>query len=215
MNHFKRLLIVLVLGTAAISAQAELSANVGFASEYYYRGIWQKDSSASAGLDFEQNGFYAGTWVADVDDGLEVDIYSGYGMEFENGLSLGGGVTGYYYTGETFDDTYEEININLGYSIVSFEYSVGRHDLLTGGDQDYRFTALTVEKNGFYGTYGSFGKDIDGDYFELGYGKEISGFDFALALIFSDENLSVEVDKNGKPAKDEALILSVSKAFDL
>ena len=82
----------------ATPALADLSANVGFASEYYYRGIKQKESSASAGLDFETGGFYVGTWAADVGDGLEVDLYGGYNLELGE-FTLGAGVTGYYYTG--------------------------------------------------------------------------------------------------------------------
>ena len=55
-------------GTAMVpvAAHADVSYNVGFVSEYYYRGYFQKSSSASAGLDFEQGGFYAGAWTADV-----------------------------------------------------------------------------------------------------------------------------------------------------
>ena len=77
------------------------------------RGILQKNSSASAGADYENGGFYVGTWAADVGDGLEVDLYAGYGFETEAGFSASVGFTGYYYTGE-FDDTYEEFNLNLG-----------------------------------------------------------------------------------------------------
>ena len=66
--------LLLLAGTA----QADLSANLGFASEYHYRGIFQKNSSASGGLDYEAGGFYAGTWAADVGDGLEVDGYFGF-----------------------------------------------------------------------------------------------------------------------------------------
>ena len=67
-------------GTAA----ADWSANIGFASEYYYRGIFQKESSANGGIDFESGGWYVGTWAADVGDGLEVDLYGGYGGEIGN-----------------------------------------------------------------------------------------------------------------------------------
>ena len=84
------------------AAQADVSYNVGFASEYYYRGFFQKSSSASAGIDFEQGGFYAGAWTADVGDGLEVDGYLGYGVEMGD-LSAGVGFTGYYYTCEFLD----------------------------------------------------------------------------------------------------------------
>ena len=107
----------------AMPAAADLSANVGFASEYYYRGIKQKESSASAGLDFEAGGFYVGTWSADVGDGLEVDVYGGYNLELGD-FTLGAGVTGYYYTGE-FDDTYEEVNLSAGWGPLSVGASYG------------------------------------------------------------------------------------------
>ena len=59
----------LALALLASTAQADFSANLGYASEYHYRGILQKNSSASGGVDFEQGGFYAGTWAADVGAG--------------------------------------------------------------------------------------------------------------------------------------------------
>ncbi len=65
------LLASLLMVTSA--AQADWSANLGFASEYYYRGIFQESTSANGGLDYSNGGFYAGTWAADVGDGLEVD----------------------------------------------------------------------------------------------------------------------------------------------
>ena len=62
------------LGVTAV-ASADVSYNVGYVSEYYYRGIYQKNSSASAGIDYEEGGFYVGAWTADVGDGLEYDLY--------------------------------------------------------------------------------------------------------------------------------------------
>ena len=111
---------------ASSFATAEMSFNVGYVSEYYYRGFFQKNSSASAGADYESGGFYAGVWSADVGDGLEVDGYFGYGADLGD-LSVSVGFTGYYYTGD-FDDTYEEINTNFGYGPVSLEYSAGTWD---------------------------------------------------------------------------------------
>ena len=105
--------------TTKAHTEGEVSYKVGFASEYYYRGILQNDSSASAGIDYEDGGFYIGAWTADVGDGLEVDGYFGSGVETESGFSVGVGFTGYYYTGE-FDDTYEEVNLNMGYGMVSW-----------------------------------------------------------------------------------------------
>ena len=42
---------------ASTSASADVSYNIGYASEYYFRGVLQKNSSASAGIDFESEGF--------------------------------------------------------------------------------------------------------------------------------------------------------------
>src|SRR5690606_27631468 len=65
-------------------ALADITANIGWASDYFYRGILQAPTSASAGVDFERNGFYIGTWAADVKDGLEVDGYFGYATEIQD-----------------------------------------------------------------------------------------------------------------------------------
>ena len=97
---------------ASAPTYAEWSANVGYASEYFYRGIYQDESSASAGIDFEANGFNLGTWVADVGDGVETDVYGGYTFGGDD-WSLGLGFTGYYYS-DDFDDTYEEVNFRKG-----------------------------------------------------------------------------------------------------
>ncbi|MEK9819219.1 MAG: TorF family putative porin, partial [Pseudomonadales bacterium] len=87
MHTLKRLMTVMLIASAGLSAtqaNADVSYNIGYASEYYFRGILQKESSGSAGIDFEQGGLYLGTWAADVGDGLEVDLYGGYGIETES-----------------------------------------------------------------------------------------------------------------------------------
>lgn len=215
MKNVTKLAAGIALVTSALActaALAEVSYNAGFASEYYFRGILQKDSSASAGIDFSQGGAYAGAWTADVGDGLEVDGYFGYGIETQAGFSASLGFTGYYYTGE-FDDTYQEINLNLGYQLLSFEYSTGTYDNFGAGDQDYDFYALTLEKNGFYGKYGTFGNDFDGDYIELGWGTTISDIDFGVAAIFNSEELSDQTDSSGSPDSGQALVFTIGKSW--
>ena len=59
------------------AAQTAVSANAGWTSDYFFRGIFQKGSSASAGLDVEGEYLYAGTWAAGVGDGNEIDFYGG------------------------------------------------------------------------------------------------------------------------------------------
>ena len=198
--------LVAALLAASAAANAQASANIGWASEYHFRGILQKVSSASGGLDYEAGGFYVGTWAADVGDGLEVDGYFGYGLDVGDfGLSIG--YTGYFYTGD-FDDTYQEINLGGAFAGLSLDVAIGRYDNFGNGTQDYTFAALTYEHNGFYGTFGTFSQDFDGDYLELGYGTTIAEIDFGIALILANEDL---VGNDG----DESLIFTIGKSFDL
>ena len=69
-----------VAATAAASQQVALTANVGWVSEYIFRGIPQNSSSASAGMDATMGALTLGTWGADVGDGNEVDVYGKVGF---------------------------------------------------------------------------------------------------------------------------------------
>ena len=198
---------VLVSGSLLTSSvvSADVSYNVGFVTEYYYRGIYQKNASASAGVDYEQNGFYAGAWTADVGDGLEVDGYLGFGGEVGD-FTYGAGFTGYYYTGG-FDETYEEVNLSAGYGPLSIGYSIGEWD--GGGGTDYDFLQVSMDLGaGFYGLYGSFGDEVDGDYFEVGYGTTVGEIDIGVALIFPSDEL-----EGTNNAAGEAITLSIGKSL--
>ena len=186
-------------------ANADWSANLGFASEYYYRGIFQENTSANAGVDYENDGFFAGSWAADVGDGLEIDGYFGYGFS-TGAVDLSVGYTGYFYTGD-FDDTYQEINLGAGAGLFSLDVAVGQYDNFDGPTLDYTFYSLTVEKNGFYGKVGGFAQDFEGEYFEAGYSAEVAEVDLGVIFIYSNEDLV--------GGGDEAIIFTVGKAFDL
>ena len=215
MKKLTHLAAGLVLASSALiatSASAEVSYNIGWASEYYYRGIFQNDSSGSAGIDWSEGGFYAGSWAADVGDGTEVDGYFGYNFEFDSGFTAGVGFTGYYYTGE-FDDTYEEVNFNLGYGPLSLGYSVGEWEGF-GAAQDYDFLELTfTAENGIYGTYGTFGDEFDGDYIQIGWGTTISEIDISIAGIFSSDELSDQLNSAGQASESEAIVFTIGKSF--
>jgi len=199
-----------VLLAASVAANAQASANIGWASEYHFRGILQKVSSASGGLDYESGGFYVGTWAADVGDGLEVDGYFGYGADVGD-FSLSIGYTGYFYTGD-FDDTYQEINLGAGFGMLSLDVAIGEYDgdfdpIAPGVQDKYTYAALTLESNGFYGTLATFSQDADGEYLELGYGTTISDLDLGIALILANDDLIGQ--------DDESLVFTIGKSFDL
>ena len=195
---------------ASAAANAGWSANIGWESDYYFRGIFQKSSSAQGGIDFDYNGFYVGTWAADVGggvtgDGLEIDYYLGYGGEAGD-FSYGVGYTAYTYTGD-FDDTYQEINLSAGFSFVTLDIALGEYENFGGPTLDYEFYSVTAEYKGFWGQYGTFDNDFDGDYWQVGYGTTISEIDFGLSLLYSDETLV--------GTSEEALIFSIGKTFDI
>jgi len=190
-------------------AQAEWSANVGYASEYHYRGIFQDESSASGGVDYENNGFYVGVWAADVGVGAETDLYFGYGGEVGD-IALSIGYTGYFYTDDDFDDTYQEVNLSAGYGIATVDVAIGEYD--SDPTQDYTYYSLTLEKNGFYGKYAGFSQDFEGEYFEFGYGATVSEIDLGVSLILSNDDL-VGWYNDGKD--DQSLVFTIGKSFDL
>lgn len=205
--HVRKSVLVATALISSSAAQAELSANVGFASDYYYRGIFQAASSASAGVDYEQGGFYAGTWAADVKDGLEIDGYFGYGAEIGDfGYSVG--YTGYFYTGD-FDDTYQEVNLGGTFGLMTLDIAVGQYDNFDGPTADYTYYSFVVEKDGFFGKYAGFSEDFSGEYFEAGYGTTVADFDLGVSLVFNDKDLS------GDGNSDQALIFTVGKSFNI
>lgn len=200
------LLVALHVQTAVAQ---DFSANIGYNSEYIYRGIPQKSSSAFAGVDVEGGGFNAGIWSADVGDGIEIDYYGGYGFDVgEFGFSVGG--TWYTYTGD-FDDSYLELNLGTSWRFISFDAAIGEYKNFAGPTLDYQFYSLTLSHNGFYGKVGIFEDDFDGTYYEGGYGDTLNVadtdlFDYALAIIHSDSTLlGGESDTN--------LVLTLTKVF--
>ena len=204
MKFFRRTWFIYMTLILAGAANAEWSGNIGWASDYFYRGIFQASSSANGGIDIEKGGFFAGTWVADVGEGLEVDGYFGYGGELGN-FSYGIGLTGYYYT-QDFDDTYEEINLSAGYGIATVDVAVGRYDNFGSGRQDYTFYSLTLEKEGFYGKYAGFAQNFAGEYFEFGYSATLAEVDLGLSIILANEELVGQ--------SEESLVFTVGKSFD-
>jgi len=221
-----------ILVTNASAYEATLSGNAGILSEYIFRGIVQNDTaSGNGGIDLEVGGFYLGTWIADVDDGVEYDLYAGYVHEFANGFYLGAGGTSYQYS-DSFDNEYNEVNFYAGWSndawSLDLEYTSGEYN----GDfvddngniegDEYDFLALTAGWNGVYLTYGMFGDDADdqlGEYFEGGYGFEVAGFDVTAAIAFTDldDDPAGLTSDGGNPGDGDetSAYVSIHRSFDI
>ncbi|MGI9319944.1 MAG: TorF family putative porin [Thiogranum sp.] len=110
MTVTKTLLATALLAAAGV-AQAELSANLGVQSNYYFRGITQTDDKAaiSGGIDYaHDSGLYVGTWMSNVDFGgkedVEIDGYAGFANDIgDTGLSYDVSAWYYWYPGSGGD----------------------------------------------------------------------------------------------------------------
>ncbi len=215
----RQTMILISFGLVPAVSMAEVSANIGFVTDYIFRGVYQAPSSAYAGIDYENdNGFYIGTWGADVDNGIETDLYFGYGDNVGD-LSWGVGFTGYYYS-DDYDQTYTEVNLGVGYGIFSLDVAVGDYDNLDPlGPDKYTFTSITLEvPNGPYFTYGSWGDDFDGDYLEIGYGFDFMSLDLSIALIYSDDAGAPGSIIGLSPSNslaETALVFGITKSFGI
>jgi uncharacterized protein (TIGR02001 family) len=209
MGRSRYLLVALALGAAQPAlADEEFTANIGMMSDYIFRGVKQNtEATAFAGLDYGNSGFYVGTWAAEVGDGLEYDLYAGYNGTIGD-FSYGIGYTGYFYT-DDFDDTYQELNLSLGYSFLTIDYAYGSYDNFDESSLDYDFLSATAEYEGFYFTYGTWGRDFEGDYAEVGYGTEVGGFDVGIAAIYSDSDLAPG------DSSEMSMMFTISKTFNL
>jgi uncharacterized protein (TIGR02001 family) len=166
------------------------------------------------GVDYEHDsGFYIGTWAADVGDGLETDLYFGYGGE-SGDFSYGIGYTGYFYT-DDFDTEYNEVNLGVGWLGLTLDVAVGEWDGIVDEPataDDYTFYSLGYAfDSGFYVTFGSWDWDSlssNLNYAEIGYGFTWEEIDFSVAIVNSDD-LFVSEDS----AADNALVFTISKTM--
>ena len=180
------LMIILLLGSFPTITQASsMSYNVGYMSDYWYRGVFQSESAVSFGADTEVGNFYVGTWMADVDQGIEMDVYGGYGFTIL-GMDSYIGATGYYYS-DNFDSDYEEINTGLSYGDVSYDYSVGKYKTAT--EQDYSWSEVTMSfTDNLSVSYGEWGKDLKGSVTKVNFNKTINDIDFGVEVGKNDSD---------------------------
>lgn len=232
--HKRLLLTTAIAAAGAVPAvsMADFSANAGWVSEYIYRGVYQEDSSAFGGFDYEDDsGFYVGVWGADVGVGLETDLYFGYSGSAGGDFGYSIGWTGYFYSENDppsapepgFYDTITEINLGVSYGIFALDHAIGEEDGW-GSPTDYTFTTLTISPEvGPYYAFNAFGDQYSGEYIEIGYGWELTDFDIGVAFMWApdvpdagspDPEYAILLSEDVGYA-DTALTFSVSKSFGL
>lgn len=242
----KKTLIATSLATAMASAvslsaltlpsvaAAEVSANVGVVSNYFFRGVTQTDDGAAVqgGLDYgHDSGFYAGTWASTVDFGdgtsYELDLYAGYGGSIGD---LGYDVGYIYYAYPDGDDLdFGEIYGSLSYSYLTAGLAYTVNSQASGDDAAfdtgdlYYYAGVDVPfgDSGYSGSlyYGYYTFENDSSTNELDYGhwsaglsKDVGdfgsvGFNLEMADISGDHAWA---DSNSDDLK---LWISWSKSF--
>lgn len=210
----------------------ELSANVGFVTEYSFRGIQQSDENPALQGGFDvthSSGLYAGVWGSNVDfnDGdeasVEIDYYAGYSSDFK-GLNYDIGALYYTYPGADSDLNYDymEVSLALGYDFKVFSLSTSVNyspeNFGDSGDATYLAGAVDVplphdfSLNAHIGHQWiddevAFGVDSYTDW-SAGIAYSNWGFDFGLTYI--DTNIPHEECEDGC---DERVIGSISRSF--
>jgi conserved hypothetical protein, proteobacterial len=185
---------VALVGMAPV-AQAEVSASVGVASSYLWRGIDLGDGYGTPAvfgdLGFSEGGFYAGTWVSsgDANGGTEYDLYLGYGGEagdFSYDVSLWSyqyPTASTRYLGFNSEDeivvspSNDESNIgdlmeavvSLGYGPVSLSYYHGIQDL-----EEYYYVNAGVSFGDFGVNLGAHEDDMMHIDFSYAYNDNLS-----------------------------------------
>lgn len=181
----KKILMVLLLLGSLPSHASPVSYNIGYMSDYWYRGVFQSESAVSFGADIDTKSSYAGIWMADVDQGIEMDVYLGTTFKIL-GFDSYAGVTGYYYS-DNFDSDYEEFNTGLSYGGISYDYSVGNYKTAT--EQDYSWAEVTVDfTDNLSFSYGEWGKDLKGKVTKVNYNRTISDIDVGLEVGKNDSD---------------------------
>lgn len=212
-------------------AAAEVSANVGVVSNYFFRGVTQTDDSAAVqgGLDYaHESGFYAGTWGSTVDfnDGTsyELDLYAGYGGSIGN---LGYDVGYVYYAYPDADDadfgelygslTYSYLTAGLAYTVNSqvsdgSPFDVG--DLYYYAGVDVPFGDSGYSGSLYYGFYtfdaDSSTNDLDYGHWSAGLSKDAGEFG---SVGFNLEMADIDPSAGDPNSDDLKFWISWSKSF--
>jgi len=135
----------------------DFSSNVGFVTDYVFRGISQSDSNfaVQGGFDVEHNtGLYLGTWASNVDfndadnASAEVDVYGGYGFEFK-GLNVDLGAIYYAYPNARDSLNYNFYEVYAGVSVEQDKFDIGASINYTpenfGDTGDATYVALNTD----------------------------------------------------------------------
>ncbi|HSC68566.1 MAG TPA: TorF family putative porin [Cellvibrio sp.] len=152
-------------GFSVPAAQAEVSAAVGAANMYYWRGfdLGLGDPQVWGDLKASAAGFYGGVWAASGDAvlGQEIDLYAGYGHAFGD-FKVDLSFWSYVYPSSEikFGESSEGV-LALSYGPVTASYY--KNIASEYGDNSYSYASLAVVLDKFTLKYGVHAQDDQSD----------------------------------------------------
>lgn len=133
----KKLLLALLISAGITSAYAQVTGNLGLATDYRFRGISQTQNgpAVQGGIDYtHSSGLYIGNWNSNVSSqayrngsAIESDLYAGFRKDIYKGLTIDVGSYNYFYpnasdlSGNSYNT--QELFAGLGYGPVVVKYS--------------------------------------------------------------------------------------------
>lgn len=226
MKQFSKALVVASAMAAmstsqVVMAESPLTANIGVASNYIWRGVTQTNDGAavSGGVDYAHaSGLYAGIWVSNeawtTPVGYEEDIYIGFGGE-AGGFGYDVSYIMYTYPVGTSKDDFSEVILSGSYGPATLTYAMTVDKEAGGSATDDTYMSIGAEfpvgKMTMGVLYGSY--DFDGgsasDYTHIQL--SLSKDDFTIAYDVVDPETDDPTDVDDAPR----LSVSWSKSFDL
>ena len=206
-NGFKALVVILLSMIAFRAKAASVSGDVGYGSDYVFRGQSQTqgDSALSMGLHVDvMAGVYAGVWASEVsyagsDADRETDMYVGWAGAIGQDFGLNVAYIDYAYSGDaTLDGS--EIFIEGSYKDLTVSHSIGNDDFTDYTEVSYNLM------DAFDVSYGSW--DSVGDNWSVSRSFDLpQGIEGTIAYVdFAAEDGSGLAD-------EDTFVFSVSKSF--
>lgn len=191
------------MGSGVVLAESPLTANIGVASNYIWRGKTQSGdlSAVSGGVDYaHKSGAYVGIWQSSLSTGTyEQDLTAGY--KFKAGpVGLNVGYISYMYPLATAGD-FSEIFVNAEFQMFSAGIAIdskNKNTYLSVGAEFEVKKDLTMGVT--FGSNDGSGSANDYTHYQLSLSKD----DFKIAY-----------DKNDDAGSVARLSVSWSKSFDL
>ena len=209
------------MAVAPVAANAEVSASVGVANMYLWRGydLGNGDAQVSGDLSYSNSGFYTGVWAASGDSaaGQEYDLYVGYGAEF-GGVSVDLSVWNYMYP----SSSPEEDNIlddfgGLSEAVLSIGFAgfaVTAYDNIAGGS-GYEYYTISYSYDAFsilVGKHDNVGGPDEFGFYEPA--EDVTHVDLSYAY---NDNLTFAVSQqvDNEDDDDPKVLVSYSLPIDM